>query len=208
MDLSTLALFIPACFALNMAPGPNNLLSLNNASRYGLRTACVAGIGRLFAFAGMILLAALGLAVVLHTSEYLFLAIKVLGAFYLFYIAWQLWRAPVGEGGVIVERKGGVLKLARQEFFVAAGNPKAILIFTAFLPQFVSMNSAVPVGEQFLWLGVMFLLLEWFAIAIYAWLGAYLQRWFNQPGPRRLFNRLSAGLQGCAGLGLLAARRA
>ena len=208
MDLSTLALFIPACFALNMAPGPNNLLSLNNASRYGLRTACVAGIGRLFAFAGMILLAALGLAVVLHTSEYLFLAIKVLGAFYLFYIAWQLWRAPVGEGGVIVERKGGVLKLARQECFVAAGNPKAILIFTAFLPQFVSMNSAVPVGEQFLWLGVMFLLLEWFAIAIYAWLGAYLQRWFNQPGPRRLFNRLSAGLLGCAGLGLLAARRA
>lgn len=109
---------------------------------------------------------------------------------------------------MIVERKGGVLKLARQEFFVAAGNPKAILIFTAFLPQFVSMNSAVPVGEQFLWLGVMFLLLEWFAIAIYAWLGAYLQRWFNQPGPRRLFNRLSAGLLGCAGLGLLAARRA
>ncbi|HCN45159.1 MAG TPA: LysE family translocator [Pseudomonas sp.] len=207
MDLSTLALFIPACFALNMAPGPNNLLSLNNASRYGLRTACVAGIGRLFAFAGMILLAALGLAVVLHTSEYLFLAIKVLGAFYLFYIAWQLWRAPVGQGGVVGERKGGVFKLARQEFLVAAGNPKAILIFTAFLPQFVSMDSAVPVSEQFLWLGVMFLLLEWFAIAIYAWLGAYLQRWFNQPGPRRLFNRVSAGLLSCAGLGLLAARR-
>jgi len=122
MDLSTLALFIPACFALNMAPGPNNLLSLNNASRYGLRTACVAGIGRLFAFAGMIVLAALGLAVVLHTSEYLFLAIKVLGAFYLFYIAWQLWQAPVGQGGVVGERKGGVVHLVRQEFFVAAGN--------------------------------------------------------------------------------------
>ncbi len=207
MDLSTLALFIPACFALNMAPGPNNLLSLNNASRYGLRTACVAGIGRLFAFAGMIVLAALGLAVVLHTSEYLFLAIKVLGAFYLFYIAWQLWRAPVGQGGAAVERKGGVLRLARQEFLVAAGNPKAILIFTAFLPQFVVMNSATPVGEQFLWLGAMFLALEWLSIALYAWLGAYLQRWFEQPGPRRLFNRVSAGLLGCAGLGLLAARR-
>lgn len=208
MDLATLALFIPACFALNMAPGPNNLLSLNNASRHGLRTACLAGAGRLLAFAGMIVLAALGLAVVLHTSEYLFLAIKVLGAFYLFYIAWQLWRAPVGEGGSALERKGGIWRLARQEFWVAAGNPKAILIFTAFLPQFVSMNSATPVGEQFLWLGAMFLVLEWLAIAIYAWLGAYLQRWFEQPGPRRLFNRVSAGLLSCAGLGLLAARRA
>jgi len=86
-------------------------------------------------------------------------------------------------------------------------NPKAILIFTDFLPQFVVMNSEVPVSEQFLWLGVMFLLLEWFALAIYAWLGAYLQRWFNQPGPRRLFNRVSAVLLSCAGLGLLVARQ-
>ncbi|KJK14423.1 LysE family translocator [Pseudomonas sp. B21-032] len=208
MDLSTLALFIPACFALNMAPGPNNLLSLNNASRYGLRIACVAGIGRLLAFAGMIVLAAMGLAVVLHTSEYLFLLVKVLGAAYLFYIAWQLWRAPVGEALAADGQRRGTLRLARQEFWVAAGNPKAILIFTAFLPQFVSVASPVPVAEQFAWLGGLFLLLEWLAIAIYAWLGAYLQRWFSQPGPRRLFNRVSATLLGCAGIGLLAARRA
>ncbi|PSS57837.1 LysE family translocator [Pseudomonas sp. BBP2017] len=208
MDLSLLALFVPACFALNMAPGPNNLLSLNNASRYGLRIACVAGVGRLLAFAGMIMLAAMGLAVVLHTSEYLFLTIKLLGAAYLFYIAWQLWRAPVAAASVSAERQTGTLRLARQEFLVAAGNPKAILIFTAFLPQFVQVASPMPVSEQFAWLGGLFLVLEWLAIAIYAWLGAYLQRWFNQPGPRRLFNRVSATLLGCAGLGLLAARRA
>ena len=207
MDLSLLALFVPACFALNMAPGPNNLLSLNNASRYGLRTACVAGVGRLLAFAGMIVLAAMGLAVVLHTSEYLFLTIKLLGAAYLFYIAWQLWRAPVATVSQSTERQRGTLRLARQEFLVAAGKPKAILIFTAFLPQFVQVASPMPVAEQFAWLGGLFLLLEWAAIAIYAWLGAYLQRWFNQPGPRRVFNRVSATLLSCAGLGLLAARR-
>lgn len=207
MDLSSLLLFIPACFALNMAPGPNNLLSLHNASRFGLRTACLAGGGRLLAFAGMITLAAMGLAVVLHTSEYLFLAIKLIGAAYLFYIAWQLWRAPVGEVIQADDQPRGAWRLARQEFWVAAGNPKAILIFTAFLPQFVSVNSSTPVSQQFLWLGVLFLLLEWSAIAIYAGLGAYLQRWFNQPRPRRLFNRVSASLLGCAGLGLLAARR-
>lgn len=105
------------------------------------------------------------------------------------------------------EQPRGTWKLARQEFWVAAGNPKAILIFTAFLPQFVSVGSATPVSEQFLQLGVLFLLLEWAAIAIYAGLGAYLQRWFERPGPRRLFNRVSASLLGCAGLGLLAARR-
>lgn len=90
---------------------------------------------------------------------------------------------------------------------MAAGNPKAILIFTAFLPQFVSVGGSVPVSEQFLQLGVLFLLLEWAAIAIYAGLGAYLQRWFERPAPRRMFNRVSASLLGVAGLGLLAARR-
>ncbi|MNC41383.1 leucine export protein LeuE [compost metagenome] len=74
----------------------------------------------------------MGLAVVLHTSEYLFLTIKLLGAAYLFYIAWQLWRAPVAAASVSAERQAGTLRLARQEFLVAAGNPKAILIFTAF----------------------------------------------------------------------------
>lgn len=207
MNLTTLLLFVPACFALNMAPGPNNLLSLNNASRYGFATSCMAGTGRLLAFAGMIALAAMGLAVVLHASEQLFLIVKVVGALYLFYLAVQLWRAPANEQAPGGPGSRGMLKLAVQEFCAAAGNPKAILIFTAFLPQFVNVDGPTSVGQQFLWLGMMFLVLEWLAIAIYAWLGSHLQRWFSQPRPRRLFNRGSAVLLSCAGVGLLAARR-
>lgn len=207
MDFASLMLFIPACFALNMAPGPNNLLSLHNASCYGVRKACLAGAGRLLAFSAMIGLAAMGLAVVLHTSETLFLAIKVVGAVYLFYLAWQLWHAPAApatESG-LPSRNGW--HLARQEFMVAAGNPKAILIFTAFLPQFVSASSPVSVGHQFLMLGGLFLFLEWAAIALYAAVGAYLQQWFARPRPRALFNRVSASLLASAGAGLLLTRR-
>lgn len=207
MNLATLLLFVPACFALNMAPGPNNLLSLNNASRYGFATSCLAGAGRLLAFAGMIALAAMGLAVVLHASERLFLMVKVAGALYLFYLAVQLWRAPVDGQAPGGPGSRSLFKLAGQEFWVAAGNPKAILIFTAFLPQFVSVDGPTSVGQQFFWLGAMFLLLEWLAIAIYAWLGSHLQRWFSEPRPRRVFNRASAVLLSCAGVGLLAARR-
>ncbi|WP_226912966.1 LysE family translocator, partial [Halomonas sp. 3D7M] len=86
MNLTTLLFFIPACFALNMAPGPNNLLSLTNAKRYGVRTACLAGIGRLIAFVGMITLAATGLATLLYTSEKIFLVIKVVGGLYLLWL--------------------------------------------------------------------------------------------------------------------------
>lgn len=205
MDLATLALFVPACFALNMAPGPNNLLSISNATRYGFRLACSAGAGRLLAFGGMIALASFGLAAVLHTSELLFHAIKALGAAYLFYLAFQLWRAAPGAEGGTAAPAAGLAQLARQEFLVAAGNPKAILIFTAFLPQFV--DPAQAMAPQFAVLGLLFLLLEMAAIAMYCWMGTRLRGWFARPRGKRIFNRGCAGLLASAGLGLLLSRR-
>lgn len=206
MTLEMLLLFVPACFALNLAPGPNNLLSVSNATRYGFRVATLAGMGRLVAFVGMIAIAAAGLATVLHTSELLFYAVKVCGAAYLFYLAFQLWRAPHSapqEDGTTAPQS--TLALARQEFWVAAGNPKAILIFTAFLPQFVDVSQ--PSAPQFGTLGAIFLLLEWVAVAAYAAMGSHLRRWFAQPSRQRAFNRSCGTLLGAAGVGLLVARR-
>ena len=205
MALTTLLLFIPACFALNMSPGPNNLLAMNNAHHYGVRIAVLAGLGRLLAFMGMIFLAASGLAVILHTSEMIFMLIKVAGALYLFWLAFKLWTAiPVTDETVAPDKKQ-YFALAKQEFFLAAGNPKAILIFTAFLPQFV--NPEGNTTHQFFQLGITFLLLEWIAITIYALLGLYLRQWFADQRRRKIFNRSCATLLTCAGTGLLLARR-
>ncbi|ABA73903.1 MULTISPECIES: LysE family translocator [Pseudomonas] len=206
MDIATLSLFLPACFALNMAPGPNNLLSVSNATRYGYRRACVAGVGRLLAFAGMIALAAAGLAVVLQTSELLFYGIKIIGAGYLLYLAWQLWRANPAAEDAVAASANGLMALARQEFLVAAGNPKAILIFTAFLPQFVDPARAIT--PQFMLLGALFLLLEWIAISAYAYMGLHMRRWFAEPRGKRIFNRCCAGLLSAAASVLLMAKRA
>ncbi|SFM22181.1 LysE family translocator [Marinobacter zhejiangensis] len=205
MTLTTILLFIPACFALNMAPGPNNLLSMANARRYGARAACCAGVGRLLAFVGMITLAATGLATVLYTSETLFLTIKVAGGLYLLWLAYQLWTADPSDREQDAVGGKSLFQLARQEFFLAAGNPKAILIFTAFLPQFV--DPAGSIEMQFLILGGLFITLEWVAIAGYAFFGKAMGHWFSRPSLRKLFNRLCAGLLGCAGVGLLLAHR-
>ena len=88
---------------------------------------------------------------------------------------------------------------------MAAGNPKAILIFTAFLPQFVDPGQ--PLGAQFAQLGAAFLLLEWLAIALYSYAGLHLGRLLAGQRARRLFNRGCAALLGSAGLGLLLSRR-
>lgn len=205
MTLVTILLFIPASFALNMAPGPNNLLSIANAKRYGVKAACCAGIGRLIAFAGMIALAATGLATVLYTSEKLFLAIKIGGGIYLLWLAFQLWNEDPNDAGNEVRERKNLLQLAQQEFLLAVGNPKAILIFTAFLPQFVDPENSIT--TQFFILGVLFLILECIAIAAYAYFGKALRHWFTYPPMRRLFNRVCAGFLGSAGIGLLLTRR-
>ncbi|MFT4192147.1 MAG: LysE family translocator, partial [Comamonas sp.] len=61
MSLHEFLLFLPACFALNLSFGPNNLLSLTYGARYGVPVAMAAGIGRLLAFAIMVSISGLGM---------------------------------------------------------------------------------------------------------------------------------------------------
>jgi threonine/homoserine/homoserine lactone efflux protein len=205
MSVTAWLLFLPACFAINMAPGPNNLLSINVAARYGFATAFIAGAGRLVSFALMLLLAATGLAVVLHASEVFFLAIKLAGAAYLLWLAIQLWRSDAAPLGAMREESASLARIARQECLVAAGNPKAILVFTAFLPQFVDI--AKPILPQFAVLGASFLVLEWLAIALYAYAGMHLGRWLTRADVRRWFNRVCGGFLGAIGISFLLVRR-
>ena len=204
MEIWKLLLFIPACFALNMTSGPNNLLSMNNARCYGFKVAFIAGLGRIVAFSGMIALAASGLAVVLYTSETLFFLIKLFGAMYLLWIAFNLWRSqasPVAD----IERNKNWFGLVQQEFALAAGNPKAILIFTAFLPQFVDVSANV--NTQFFILGGTFLVLELLAISIYAAFGLYLRNWFSKPQMAKRFNKACSVFLALSGANLLVSRQ-
>jgi len=205
MSLTAWLFFLPACFALNMAPGPNNLLSINVAARHGFARAFVGGLGRLVAFAAMIALAATGLAVVLRASEAFFFAIKLAGAAYLVWLAIQLWRSDAAPAGMTFEGDASLARIAWRECLVAAGNPKAILVFTAFLPQFVDV--AKPMIPQFGVLGVSFLVLECVAIALYSLAGMYLGRWLTRAAVRRWFNRCCGAFLGLIGVSFLLVRR-
>ncbi|MFM0416409.1 LysE family translocator [Paraburkholderia aromaticivorans] len=205
MSITAWLFFLPACFAINLAPGPNNLLSINVAARHGFMTAFVGGTGRLVAFALMLVLAATGLAVVLHASEWFFLAIKLAGAAYLIWLAIQLWRSDAPTIDTTQQDDASLARVARREFLVAAGNPKAILVFTAFLPQFVDI--AKPMLPQFAVLGISFLVLEWFAIALYSWAGMYLGKWLVRATVRRWFNRCCGGFLAAIAVGFLMVRR-
>jgi threonine/homoserine/homoserine lactone efflux protein len=202
MTLSAYLLFLPACFAINMAFGPNNLLSVTNGARHGVSPAVLAAGGRLVAFAIMIAIAGLGMGAVLVASEVAFDVIKYIGAAYLVWIGIRLLRAPAPtmQEAAASAAPPSLRALARQEFTVAAGNPKAILVFTAFFPQFVVPGAY---ASSYLLLGLTFLVFELVAIALYAMLGARMRRLADGSRAMRWFNRVSGSMM--VGFGLILA---
>ncbi|MGE3873710.1 MAG: LysE family translocator [Parvibaculaceae bacterium] len=205
MQLETFLLFAPACFAINMAFGPNNLLSLTNAARSGVAPAIMAAAGRIVSFAIMIAVAGVGLGAVLAASETVFTAVKWAGAAYLVWIGVKLIRAGtplLADAAPTAPLSLG--KLTLQELWVAAGNPKAILVFTAFFPQFVDPQAY---GQSFTILGATFLVFEVFAISVYSFIGAKLGRYVRNGRALEWFNRTSGTMMIGFGLALMFTRR-
>ncbi|WP_353979527.1 LysE family translocator [Salinicola endophyticus] len=204
MNLSQLWLFLPACFALNMAFGPNNLLATTNAARVGPFRAVLASLGRIAAFIPMIAVAGVGLGTLLTTSMWFFLVVKWTGAAYLAWLGIKLLLSRPQAVEVAGEAPQSLWRLMRQEFLVAAGNPKAILIFTAFLPQFVV---AEHYAASFTLLGALFLLMELVAVAAYAILGSRIGRYLRGGRTLQWFNRVSGALMLAFSVGILAMKR-
>lgn len=102
-------------------------------------------------------------------------------------------------------RTKSLFGLVRQEFALAAGNPRAILIFSAFLPQFVDVKADVNV--QFFALGCTFLVLEMAAMSIYPVFGISLKSWFSKPKMAKRFNRACAVFLAAFGVNLLLSRQ-
>ncbi|WP_417834953.1 LysE family translocator [Thalassospira xiamenensis] len=203
MQLDTWLLFSGAALALSMAPGPNNLLAMFNGARHGVASAAIGGAGRLLAFALMIVVTAMGLGMVLAASETAFMIIKWGGAIYLVYLGLKSWRTKVAEPEIPGDSVGfvahpGAMTLARTEFLTAIGNPKAILIFTAFFPQF--LDQAGSYGPQFAIMGVTFIAMEACVLLGYGLVGGQVKGLIRSARHMRWLNRISGSLLIAAGV--------
>jgi threonine/homoserine/homoserine lactone efflux protein len=209
MELSLWLLFVPAVFLLNLSPGPNNLLAMSNGARFGWSVAVIGGSGRLPAFVILVGLTVVGLGALLAASESAFTVLKWVGAAYLLYLGAKIWRAPVvqvaADDAPATVARPALGGLMRREFLIAISNPKAILIFTAFFPQFLD-RSQEP-GSQLLVMGVTFLVLEAVALGLYALAGAGAGRFLSSPRGQKLLNRLSGGALMAAGTAMALSRR-
>ncbi|WP_336708768.1 MULTISPECIES: LysE family translocator [unclassified Cedecea] len=205
MDITTLFLYVIAVSAVMVTPGPSMLLALNNGATYGMR---IAGYGFLGAvLADLLLIGAVGcgLGALLQASEQLFAVVKWGGALYLVYLAYVLWRAPAKALSVSASATVATGKTAfLRSLMVGLSNPKGLLFFSAFLPQFIRPQE--PVAMQYMILALVSAMIDCIMMTIYAWGGRHAMRKFSA-NVMRWVNRSCAGMLAVLAVGVALYRR-
>ncbi|UII69935.1 LysE family translocator [Pseudomonas sp. HN11] len=202
MTLETWLLFSGAALIVILIPGPLSLLMISNSLNYGLRRSYPAFLGGVMASICLLSASALGLGALLLASEQLFSALKVIGAAYLFYLAWQSWKQSQQPAhGAEVPQLAATPRfrtLFGRAFVLGASNPKDILFFAAFLPQF--LNGEQPFLPQLLSMIATWTVLDLLCKLVYGLSAHGAARYLRSGKGQSWFNRVSAGLFGGAGM--------
>ena len=191
MPLSTWLLYAAAVFVLTVTPGPSVLMCVTQGVHHGARRALFAALGSVTAVVGIMACSAVGLGATLAASERAFSVVKWLGVAYLLYIGVSTLRSTTASFDLAAQDHGSPNRLGLyvKGLLVGASNPKALLFFTAFFPQF--LNPAAPQLPQFIVLGLTFVGFELFWLMFYASFAARIAPWLRVQGRARMFNRAS-----------------
>jgi threonine/homoserine/homoserine lactone efflux protein len=139
MSVELYLAYVVACFVITIIPGPTVTLIVANSLAHGTRAGLLNVAGTQLGLGLMMMVLVVGLSSVIATMGYWFDWLRFAGAAYLVWLGWRLLRSQNGfaqSGGAPVPRGGFFL----QGFLVLMGNPKALLWFGAFIPQFVDPN--------------------------------------------------------------------
>jgi threonine/homoserine/homoserine lactone efflux protein len=206
MALELWLAFAAASTALLAIPGPTVMLVVSYALGQGRASgwATVPGV-TLGDFTAMTISLA-GAGAVLAASAELFTVLKLCGAAYLIWLGVKLWRAePQPPGALNFRQRGQARAMFANAFAVTALNPKSIVFFVAFVPQFV--DPASPALPQFVVLEATFLALAAANAALWAVLAGEMRERFRKPATLRVLNRTGAGFLIGAGVLTALARR-
>lgn len=206
-DYTTLLAFTAACLVLTITPGPDMTLFMSKTLTQGRMAGLAAVLG---ATAGLVVhtvLAAIGVSALLAASELAFTLLKIVGAGYLIWLAVQAIRNGSSFSLEAVKApKQSFQRVWLQALGVNILNPKIVLFFVTFLPQFVSASDPNAVGKL-MFLGFYFVLLGT-PLCVLMVLGASAFARFLKSSPRfmRAFDWAFAGIMGTFALKLLVAK--
>lgn len=174
--------FSLAAFLMALMPGPDNLYVVTESLAKGKRNGLWIAFGLNSGVLIHTLAVASGLSLALKKSEEVFLVITYLGVAYLLYLAYQASREkPMNLEEASSSPKDKAIKLYRTGLLMNLLNPKVSLFFIAFLPQFVREGADWSVFNQFVLLGITFMLIGFITFASFAVLAHQLRALIKKP---------------------------
>ena len=191
MDFQNWLIYVLAATGLSLSPGPNGLLALTHGALYGTRRALYTITGGVIGFVILIGLSMFGIGMLLQSSLVWLQVMKWLGGAYLVWLGIQVWRSPpigLEPLGAAAARRGG--SMFRQGAFSALTNPKGLLFFVAFLPQFIDPSRDLFV--QFVIIAGTFGLIELGTEWLIASAADRISPWLKRVGRR--FNQACGGV--------------
>ena len=195
--------FVAACAVLILIPGPNVALIVANSAAHGTRFGLLTVAGTSSAVVVQLTLTVLGATAVLSFLAASFDWLRWLGVAYLVWLGIAAWRAPAIDLMRTAPQPRSARVIYVRGFLVRLTNPKTLLFYGAFLPQFITPGPAA--ADQLLLLAVTFLAVAIVLDGLWAVLAGRLRGLLTTHA--RLRNRLTGGLLIGAGLGLALARR-
>ncbi|MEJ8474658.1 LysE family translocator [Roseibium algae] len=191
MTLELYTGYVIATMIVLAIPGPTIMLVVSYALAQGRKSASASVLGVGFGDATAATVSLLGLGAVLATSALLFSALKWVGAVYLFWIGFKMWRSRPGALEPHQVSEAPARKVFLHAYVVTALNPKGIIFFMAFLPHFIAPNA--PVTPQLILLGGTFVILGVLNAGIYAFAASEVGNRFRSPRVMKMTNRIGGG---------------
>ena len=185
VDTSTLAAFVLASFILVVIPGPGVLFVISRGVALGRRAALLTVVGHELGLFVQILLVAAGIGALVERSVVAYEVLRLAGAAYILYLGVQAIRHRRSLSTVIdVAATRMPRHIVRDGFVVGVTNPKAIVFFTAILPQFVDPSGA-PVPLQMVLLGLISVTVALLSDTAYGVVAGSVRSWLSA-APHRL----------------------
>ena len=203
MSVEVYLAFCAAAVALMLVPGPNVTLIVANAVAHGRRYGLLTVAGTSTAMVPQLALTVLGMTGVLLVMAYAFAWLRWIGVAYLVYLGIRTWRAPAVDLTRVAPEPRSARAIFLRGFLVSLSNPKTLLFYGAFFPQFVTPNGNL--GAQLALLSVTFLALAATLDSCWALAAGRFRGVLAVRGTLR--NRLTGGCYLAAALGLATVRR-
>ena len=202
-DIAFLLSFAIACFVIIIVPGPTVTVIIANSIRHGTRAGLLNVLGTQIGVLSMIAVLALGLATVVGQLGHVFEVLRLVGAAYLIWLGIKMWRSD-GTLGTADARARPMGSFVMQGFIVIWSNPKALLFFGAFIPQFI--DPAGNVALQTIGYGLIFVVTATVFDSLYAIAAGRAGAWLSRERIR-LTEKISGTFLIGGGLWIALARR-